>query len=118
MKIAIVGSRNWTDEQAVIDYVNKLAPHDTVISGGARGVDTFAEHAARRRGLEFKCFPANRARSGTSAGFRRNAEIVAAADRIVAFWAGSLGTAHTIRLAQEAKKPVDVFYPDGTVVTL
>lgn len=117
VKIAIVGSRDWKDEQAVVDYVNALPEWVTVISGGARGVDTFARNAALARyDLDFECYPADWKRYGKSAGYRRNADIVAAADRIVAFWDGnSRGTAHTIGLAKLAGKPVEIHYPDGRI---
>ena len=117
MRIAIVGSRDWQDKQAVIDYVNALPDGDTVISGGARGVDTFAEEAVYRHGgLEFEKYPALWDWLGKSAGYIRNQDIVNAASKIVAFHDGkSSGTAHTIKLARKAGKPVEVHYPDGRI---
>ena len=50
-KVAIVGSRDFPDMVAVTDYVNELPQDTRVISGGARGVDTVAEKAARDRGM-------------------------------------------------------------------
>jgi hypothetical protein len=49
--VAIVGSRDYPDESEVFAYVLGLAPDDTVVSGGALGVDMTAEGAARARGL-------------------------------------------------------------------
>lgn len=122
-KVAIVGSRDWSNSQMVTDYVWQLPEWTTVISGGARGVDTFAQDAAVERiaqrgepNWDVEIFPALWDVYGKSAGYRRNADIVAAADRIVAFWDGkSRGTAHTIRLAQQANKPVEIHYPDERV---
>ena len=52
MRIAIVGSRNYTDADGVVEYVNSLPDDTIVITGGADGVDSIAEGAARKRGLE------------------------------------------------------------------
>lgn len=109
MKIAIVGSRAYQNRQQVIDYVNALPEDTVVISGGARGVDTWAEYAARMRGLEVRIFPANWARYGKQAGYLRNVQIVEAADTVVAFWDGvSSGTLHSMKIAQAHGKQVIV----------
>lgn len=116
MKVAIVGSRDYPDLQAVIDYVMALPEHDKVISGGARGVDTVAVETALkyRYDLDVEVFPALWEFHGKKAGMMRNIDIVNAADRVVAFWDGkSSGTGHTIRLARKAGKPVEVIRPDG-----
>lgn len=112
MKIAIVGSRGYADEQEVRAFVRSLNEGDTVVSGGARGVDSWAEDEARKRGLEVKVFPADWDRLGRRAGFVRNADIVAYSEAVVAFWDGSSkGTASTIRLARQAGKSVEVRTP-------
>lgn len=111
--VAIVGSRAWPYPQAVIDYVAKLPANTVVVSGGAKGVDTWAEQAARQRGLDVKVFPADWNTYGKSAGFRRNADIVNACDELTSFWDGvSRGTAHSVELARKAGKPVTVITPD------
>ena len=52
MRVAIVGSRRRTDRESVEHLVDSL-PEDTVIvSGGCRGVDTWAKEAAEARDLE------------------------------------------------------------------
>lgn len=110
MRIAIIGSREYRDSQAVIDFVDSL-PEDTVIvSGGAPGVDQIAETAAKRRGLERDIKPADWARFGKAAGIIRNKDIVAACDELVAFWDGkSPGTADSIMTAHKTGKKVTVF---------
>lgn len=117
MKIAIVGSRDFPHLEQVIAYVNALPLGTRVISGGARGVDKAAEQAALKRyDLEVEIFPADWQRYGKSAGYRRNADIVAAADKVVAFWDGkSSGTKHTVSLARKAGKPVEIYYADGRI---
>lgn len=112
MKIAIVGSRTYPDLQQVFEYVGTLPPDTVVISGGAVGVDLTAQRAAELLGIQVKVFIPHWAKYGKSAGFRRNADIVNAADEVVAFWDGqSKGTAHTIELARKAGKKVTVYTP-------
>jgi YspA, cpYpsA-related SLOG family len=112
MKIAIVGSRDFPQLERVDAFVDALSPGDVVVSGGARGVDSRAERRARARGLEVVIIPADWDRHGRSAGFKRNHDIIAAADRVAAFWDGtSRGTAHSIQLARKAGKRVDIFRP-------
>ena len=118
MKIAIVGSRDWPNAKAVIDYVNALPPDSVIVSGGALGVDTFAEIAAQKRGLEVEVYRADWAKYGKRAGMMRNADIVNAADCVVAFhYRASRGTANTINRARRAGKPVEVHHWNGRVET-
>lgn len=99
-------------------YVTSLFPGTQVVSGGARGVDTAAEAAARaRRDLpEPKVFPADWDRLGKGAGAIRNEQIVDYAQTIVAFWDGvSPGTKNTIDLAAMRGKPFQVIRPPRVV---
>lgn len=108
-RVAIVGSREWKDARRVFDYVYSLPENTEIVSGGARGVDSYAEYAAKERGLACKVFYADWNTHGKSAGMRRNAEIVEYADIVTAFWDGvSRGTANTIKRARKAGKPVEV----------
>jgi len=122
MKIAIVGCRDFSSSKIdremrdkVWHFVEQLAeraPDTVIISGGARGVDSWGEGAARFYGLKFEGYPADWNLYGKSAGFRRNAQIVAAADVVVAFWDGdSRGTAHTVGLAKDAEKKLKIISP-------
>jgi predicted Rossmann fold nucleotide-binding protein DprA/Smf involved in DNA uptake len=109
MRIAIVGSREYAKLDLVRKFVSELPADTVIVSGGARGVDQAAEFAAKARGLETVIFPAMWGQYGKRAGFMRNRQIVEASDRVVAFWDGfSAGTLSTIKLAQEAKKTVEV----------
>lgn len=110
MKIAIVGSRDYPNLNRVREFVKALPVGTVVVSGGARGVDYVAATTARIRGLEVIEYLAEWEQYGQRAGYLRNKDIVAAADRVVAFWDGrSRGTQHTIQLATEAGKDVTIY---------
>lgn len=109
-KVAIVGSRGWKDHEMIRDYVYSLSPDDTVITGGAKGADQFAEIYARERGLAVLVFRPDWKQHGKAAGLVRNRQIVDKCDRLVAFWDGqSTGTNHGVGLARDAEKGVIVF---------
>ena len=110
MRVAIVGSRDYPDLEAIDEYVADLNDDDVVVSGGAPGVDSRAAEAARKRGLEVVEYPAQWDVFGRSAGFRRNHTIVDNADRVVAFQHNkSRGTQHTIDIARKAGLMVEVW---------
>lgn len=116
MRVAIIGSREKylanpaAVRQRVRDYVAEL-PRDTiVISGGARGVDTYAADAARAFGLVLVEYAADWAAEPRAGGMIRNRLIVDQADRVVAFWDGySPGTSNTIKLVRKAQKPIEIY---------
>lgn len=108
--VAIVGSRDYPFLQDVRDYIVELPDDTRIVTGGARGVDQCAEEVAKERGLICAVYRPDWETYGKRAGFLRNIDIVAACSRLVAFWDGvSRGTQHSIRLAQQARKPVLVF---------
>lgn len=102
MKIAIVGSR----EPGNINFAQELEKRininngDTIISGGAKGIDSLAAQYATTQGLALIEIRPDYARNGRGATFIRNREIVDNADMVVAFWNGtSKGTKYTIDYA-------------------
>ena len=109
-KIAVVGSRGYPDEDEVRSFIHNLPRGVIVISGGAKGVDTWAEDQACREGLEMIIFKPNYELLGpTFAPRARNGQIVATADRMEAFWDGeSPGTIDAIQKMLNASKPVNV----------
>lgn len=108
--VAIVGSRDWLHPRQIRQVVDDLADDTVVVTGGARGVDSWAARAARNRGLKVIVHPAEWERYGKTAGFIRNALIVDECDRLIAFQRnGSRGTQNSIDLANRAGKPVVVF---------
>ena len=118
-KVAIVGSKNYNSPSLVREYISRLAEDDTVVSGGAPGVDTWAEEAAEACGLETLIFHADWENLGRKAGPIRNEKIVAQADQVIAFWnKKSRGTLNTVVLANEKGIPVKIFSPDGESIPL
>lgn len=117
--IAIIGSRNFPEPGPVAAFVTCLPADTVVVSGGAPGVDSFAEEAAKANGLETLIFPADWDGLGRQAGPIRNAQIVAQADRVVVFWDGaSRGTLNTVLLATRAGLPVEVYDGEGVSIAL
>lgn len=119
-RIAIVGSRNYPNKQLVIDFISNL-PQDTIlISGGAKGVDSWAEDEFKNRGMRTEIYHADWYPLGIfdrSAGFKRNYVIVQNADEIVAFlFNDSRGTSHSIRVAREQNKPVTIIDENGNLI--
>lgn len=110
MRIAIVGSRDYENLEAVRQFVFEQERDTVIISGGAAGVDSMAVNTARYYRMPYEVYPANWSRHGRAAGAIRNREIIAKADEIVAFWDGkSRGTKITIDMAKDAGKPLRVF---------
>jgi len=113
MKVGIVGSRKYTDRKAVQNLVKSLKPDDVVVSGGCRGVDTWAEQEARKRRLGRIIFEPdlsavrNRGEAARKY-FERNLLIARECDVLHAFVASDRkgGTENTIAHARKLKKPV------------
>lgn len=118
MKYGIVGSRAEklgkmakTYERAVKAYVRSLPRHFMVVTGGATGVDRWAEEEAVRLGMKTQIFPVDRVGlppfglPGSREEFARraharNQQIVDFSDAIIAFWDGkSPGTRDCLKRA-------------------
>lgn len=108
MKTAVVGGRDFNDAKLLFHTLDNLAPTPSeIISGGARGADSWAASWAKSRGVRLVVHKPDWERYGKAAGFQRNKLIVLGAERVVAFWDGrSKGTAHTISAATAARLPL------------
>ena len=115
-RILVTGSREWGDWRTITGALiqarrdgNPDQAPTVVVQGCARGADFLAAQAARKLGWEVEDHPADWDRHGKAAGFRRNAEMVAAgADICLAFYkqgAGNKGTDHCAGLAEKAGIP-------------
>lgn len=111
-RVAIVGSRDFPDLEAVRAYVRALPRGTVIVSGGARGVDRAAAQEGRRLGLEVVELFADWDRLGRRAGIVRNRRVLDFCDRVVAFWDGvSRGTRDVIEEARRRGIPVEVRPP-------
>ena len=103
MKLIVAGSRGITDYKVVkkhLDSLRKEINFTHIVSGCARGPDQLGERYAVENNLPCVQFPANWGLHGKSAGYIRNAEMIAYADGLLAFWDGiSKGTLHAIKSA-------------------
>ncbi|MDE5563562.1 MAG: DUF2493 domain-containing protein [Oscillospiraceae bacterium] len=107
MKIAVIGSRNLH-----VRNLGSYLPKETteIVSGGAKGIDSDARDYANANGITLTEFLPDYQRYGRGAPLRRNLEIIAYADLVLAFWDGtSRGTAYVIRNCKEQGVPVRVF---------
>ncbi len=104
MKVAVVGSRNgWVEDLSV------YLPLQTteIVSGGAKGIDACAKKYAAEHAIPYTEFLPEYEKYGKGAPLRRNLQIIAYSDMVLAFWDGrSKGTAYVI--AQCQKSGVDL----------
>ncbi len=116
--IAVVGSRDFNDYTIIkcwlLQYIYEncwnIPEGVTIVSGGARGVDTLAEQFAELYGCKKLVFPANWEKYGKSAGYLRNSEIIQNSDVVFAFQKNkSKGTQHSIDIARKLNKELYVF---------
>ena len=92
-RVIIAGSRKFNAYETLREKCDKilakrLADADTqvvIISGCARGADSLGERYAAEKGLQIERFPADWDKYGKSAGYRRNVEMAAAANALIAF---------------------------------
>lgn len=105
-RIAVVGSRDFPHQHLVERFVYLLPKRWTVVSGGARGVDKWAEETAKQWRRPTKIYRPEWNKYGKKAGYIRNNQIVRNSDVVVAFWDGqSRGTKHSMQLAEYFGKP-------------
>lgn len=104
--LAIIGSR--TCPPMDIGTYLTFTP-DAIVSGGAKGVDTYAREYARKKGMKLIEFFPNYEKYGKCAPLVRNKQIVDACDCVLAFWDGnSKGTKRTLEYAKENGKPTTI----------
>jgi len=115
MKLAIVGSRYMTDanlfKKLLEDFIEVYGMPEIVISGGAPGVDTFAELWAEHNNIPTKIFKPDWNKYGKAAGPIRNTYIIEECTHVLALPSmKGKGTQDSIKKANEKKKIVVVHY--------
>lgn len=114
IRLAVIGSRTFDDKDRMWKILDKnIHKIEFIISGNAQGADYLAQQWALDRGIPLIIFPAKWKRpDGTvdkGAGFRRNRQIVAACDKLLAFHDGvSKGTLNSIQCAESLCKPYHI----------
>lgn len=105
-RVCICGCRDFTDydflkEKCLFFLQNKM-PDITVLSGGAKGVDSLAKRFAKEYNLDLEIYPADWKKYGRSAGPKRNEQMVLNCDGVIAFWDyKSKGTKTTIQFSKK-----------------
>ena len=90
MKVAVIGSRNITLNN-LGDYLPEGLTE--IVSGGAKGVDTYARQYANEHNIKLTEFLPEYNRYKRGAPLKRNIQIAEYADKVLAFWDGkSRGT--------------------------
>ena len=114
IKVIIAGGRNFDDFNKLCQVCDEFLQGQNnieIVSGAYKGADLLGERYAAERNYQIKQFPADWRRYGKSAGLKRNTEMAAYADILIAFWDGkSKGTKNMIDLATQAGLKVKVFY--------
>jgi hypothetical protein len=110
--LAIVGSRSFVgrdDEimKVIEDFLlSKQLKDFTIVSGGARGIDSIAVKYAIKHSISYIEYLPDWNKHGKSAGFRRNSIIVDRCSMMLAIWDGnSGGTLNSIYKVIAANKP-------------
>jgi len=115
-KLIVAGSRDFNDiercEEEVKAFFHEFIKDRplVIVSGTARGADRCGEVVASRHPeIVLKQFPADWAKHGKSAGYRRNSLMADYADGLLALWDGtSRGTGHMISIAKAAGLQVKI----------
>lgn len=112
MRTIIAGSRgaSWEQVSQALDQCPWRTEISLVVSGTAKGADTWGECWAAMNKIPVKKYPADWDSYGKKAGILRNIEMGANADALVAVWDGqSYGTKHMIGVAESAGLTVFVY---------
>lgn len=115
MKIVVAGSRTVTerDVHQAFAYCSWVNLASEIVSGTAKGADTFGENWARDKGVPTRRMPADWDKYGKKAGPIRNRQMAEVADGLIAIWDGrSRGTKSMIEFAKELGLRVAVFRTD------
>jgi hypothetical protein len=102
VKVLVCGGRDYADAGFLYGFLDTLKP-SVVVHGCAPGADSLAGRWATERGVPQEPYPADWQKYGRRAGPLRNEQMLREAkpDLVVAF-PGGRGTAHMVRIAEEA----------------
>lgn len=105
MKLAVIGSRGFTNYSKLKEYLDSISGISEIVSGAAAGADSLATQYAIENSIPVKELPADYKTFGVKAPHIRNDQIIAYCDAMIAFWDGkSPGTKSVIKKAQKVGK--------------
>ena len=109
MKLIIAGSRSFNDRNLLFRTVDNLREKyhiSEIVSGTARGADSFGEEYGFENSIKVTEFSAEWDRYGKSAGVYRNKQMGDYADICICFYdGGSPGTKNMISVMKKLMKP-------------
>lgn len=112
-KVGIVGNRSGWEYEFVRGALKGLGIgiNDIIISGGAAGVDTYAQYYAEEVGAEIIIIYPDPTEFSPQRYYNRNQEIAERCDTLIAFDRETItgvgtGTSHTVGHARRLNKPV------------
>jgi uncharacterized phage-like protein YoqJ len=99
MKLAVIGSRTFTNYTQMEKYLSAKDSIEAIITGDASGADQLAFKFARNNNIPIESYPQDKE------------TIVDRCDAIIAFWDGkSTGTQNVLNLAKKKNKPLEVIF--------
>ena len=115
MKLAIIGSRTFTDfnlaEYYFLRYYNQYQQELEIVSGGAKGADSLAKQLAEKYKLKLTEHLPDYAKHSNIAPLVRNQLIINDAEEIICFWDGdSRGSRDSLRKAKDKGIPTFIVY--------
>lgn len=111
MKLLVVGSRSLTDFD-LSSYIQSDV--DTIISGGAHGIDCLAEQYADQHRISKYILRPQYHIYGRAAPLKRNEQMVDIADAALVIWDGhSKGVYHTLQYIKKVGKPLTLIQIDN-----
>ena len=113
MKYGIVGNREGWDENFVLGVLRGqgITKKDTIITGGARGVDEIAEAFSKEIGCKLTVYRPDFNVAHPYRYHQRNKKIAKECDVLIAFDKKIYsGTSQTVRFAEELGKEVRKIY--------
>lgn len=112
MKTIIAGTRTASLEDVIkaLKFCSFTEDITEVVSGGAKGPDSYGELIAEEMSTPIKRFPAEWKKYGAYAGHLRNQQMAEYADALIAIWDGeSKGTQDMIQKAEKENLKIYVY---------
>lgn len=115
MVYGIVGNRKGWSKDYIFSQLKtfKITPNDIIVSGGAEGVDSYAQEFAKSIGCQMVIYYPRQDMPVPQRYFERNELIAKSAEILIAFDKGNntsgSGTLNTINTAKKLEKLVKVY---------